>query len=172
MIQNYITFPKTRIVKLLTGLSIFSGFILLSEPVLSQVEISSSGPPQSGGCFRIGEGSWEERAVENCFQDVQWKRVPNYRPVIGGIATIGYIGENTVVRNGDSINFDYFHYVPVRAPIVAGYFRISANCKTHVYTAIKGPGKAQGDPDNYTSADSADREFKKVINMACSLAND
>ena len=171
MIQNYITFPKTRIVKLLTGLSMFSGFILLSEPVLSQVEIASSDPPQSGMCYRIENGSSEERVVENCFQNVQWKRIPNHRPLLGGQkTTTGYIGENTIVRNGDSINFDYY-LVPVPSPYyIAGYMRMSANCKTHVYTAIKGSRKLQrgpGDPYN-----SADREFKKVINMACSLAND
>ncbi len=122
------------------------------HPISSRVKIANRQqqrlPGSSGSCR--DEHGW----IENCFENVEWQVIPNsYSDFTGDHS---YIGINTLVRNGDSINFDFHHEV---------YVRYSANCRTGMMAIIRATD-SHVDPDRYTPATNVLRS--RALRYACS----
>jgi hypothetical protein len=140
------------------ALGVFAASTVLCKPVLSQVNTPSFEPSPSGACLMPEQNSFEERWNEDCYQDVQWERIPGSRTMIGGYDEgFAYIGINTIARNRESINFDFI--------ASSGYIRFSGNCQTHVYAIIRATD-TQPDLYNYMQANGV---IKSAFSMACSL---
>lgn len=71
--------------------------------------------------------------------DIEWVEVPGSRtrdPDFGEYAVV--IGSNTIVRDGDAINFDYLHGAD------AAYARVAGNCRTGWKTMLTSGTYAAG----------------------------
>jgi len=119
--------------------------------LLAQVD----SPSPDGGC-QNHRGVW----VENCFQGVQWEEVPNSRTFVGGYNEgYSWIGTNTISRNGDAVNFDFFG--------TGGYIRYSANCNTRVYATVLASDSLV-DPNAYSPVNEY---IGQALDFACSVSD-
>ncbi len=99
--------------------------------------------------------------IENCYEGVQWEKLPNSRHFMGGYDE-GYkwVGTNTISRNGDAINFDF------RSS--AGYRRFSANCKTRVAALIL---ETDYIADPYTYRPVGSFGIDQALDYVCSISD-
>jgi hypothetical protein len=126
--------------------------ILVSEKTVlltMKFENYKQSPPRNNvGCTT--ENGW----VDNCWQNVKWQKIPNsYSDFRGGY---DYIGINTIVRNGNAINFDF-----------SGdgvYVRYAGNCRTNVLAITRATDSAL-DP-NYSPVGNELR--RRALRFACS----
>jgi hypothetical protein len=148
-------YPFYRGLLLVTSLGTLS--IVASEAAFSQSQqFTKQAPPSSGECSVEGF-IW----VDDCYQNVNWARVPNSRTVVGGYDEgYAYIGTNTINRNGDVINFDFASS--------NGYIRFAGNCQRQV-VAITRATDTLVDPTNFQAVE-ATSNIGKALNMACTLS--
>jgi hypothetical protein len=110
--------------------SIISGLGLLfflAQPAFALEAFDVNGDPVSSSCSAIGS-----HVPASCWDDVIWEvigKFPGQWPMINSEEII-YRGLNSIVRNGDSINYDVYSSHD-------GYARYSANCKTYDVSIIR-----------------------------------
>ncbi|AMA07987.1 hypothetical protein [Picosynechococcus sp. PCC 73109] len=124
---------------------------MTGEKLLSQVEP----PPPKGSCNY-------PRVLPNCHENVQWKNLgsPARNVYHFGDSIYQWVGINTISRNGDAINFDHYDDF-------AQYSRLSANCKTRVYTIIL-TSEYGVEPDSYYPVGDF---WGRALDFACSISN-
>jgi len=115
-------------------------------------------PPSSSSysCLAVVRG--EIVTVENCYRNVTWRMIPGsqqYSDATGTTTT--YIGTNTIVRNGNLINFDIFIEGDV------GYMRYEGNCRSSIIRVVRAADVLPS--ATYSPTDDFNRSR---LNYACS----
>jgi hypothetical protein len=112
-------------------------------------------PSPNGSCL-----NYRSTFIENCYQRVQWEKIPNSGVFLGGYDEgHAWVGLNTISRNGDAINFDFTGQ--------GAYIRYSANCRTRV-AAIVLASDSYVDPNNYSPVNEY---IGQASDFACSASN-
>ena len=99
----------------------------ISTDVTPIVLAQQPGEPTSRSCSAIGA-----HVPESCWNNVTWQeigRLPGVWPMINSEEIVS-IGQNTIVRNGNSVNYDVHSSHE-------GYIRYSANCQAQSISVIR-----------------------------------
>jgi hypothetical protein len=123
------------------------------EQFLAQIEP----PSPSGSCLNQSSAM-----IQDCYEEVQWENLgsPARNVYHLGDYIYQWVGINTISRNGDAINFDHYDDF-------AGYVRLSANCRTRVYSTVLASNHGV-DPDNYHPVGDF---WGRALDFACSVSD-